>query len=59
MISLFFEKIVHDYKAGKCTEDLAAFLSKSYKESLEPFHGWMARQLFGVRKTTCDLANRY
>ena len=48
MIQLFFEKIIHDYKNGKITEDLVACLKKSYKEALEPYHGWMAQQLFGV-----------
>ncbi|XP_033219838.1 pleckstrin homology domain-containing family A member 8 [Belonocnema kinseyi] len=48
MIQLFFEKIIQDYKTGNITEDLVASLKKSYKESLEPFHGWMAQQLFGL-----------
>lgn len=48
MIQTFFEKIVDDYKSGKETEDLAATLEKAYAESLEPYHGWMAKQLFGV-----------
>ncbi|XP_043469315.1 glycolipid transfer protein A [Leptopilina heterotoma] len=46
MIQLFFEKIVQDHKSGQATEDLVACLKKSYKESLEPYHGWMAQQLF-------------
>lgn len=49
MILLFFEKIVEDNKAGKTTEDLVAFLKEAYKETLEPYHGWMAQQLFNVR----------
>lgn len=48
MILLFFEKIVVDHKAGKTTEDLVAFLKEAYKETLEPYHGWMAQQLFNV-----------
>lgn len=48
MILLFFEKIVEDSKADTPTEDLVAFLKKSYKEALEPYHGWMAQQLFDV-----------
>ncbi|XP_051153697.1 glycolipid transfer protein [Leptopilina boulardi] len=48
MIQLFFEKIVQDYKSGQITEDLVACLKKSYKEALEPYHGWMAQQLFGL-----------
>lgn len=48
MILLFFEKIVEDHKAGKATEDLVAFLKEAYKETLEPYHGWMAQQLFNV-----------
>ncbi|XP_012282390.1 glycolipid transfer protein [Orussus abietinus] len=48
MILLFFEKIIEDHKADKATEDLVAFLKKSYKEALEPYHGWMAQQLFGL-----------
>ncbi|XP_032668563.1 glycolipid transfer protein [Odontomachus brunneus] len=47
MILLFFEKIVDDHKAGKATEDLVAFLKEAYHETLEPYHGWMAQQLFG------------
>lgn len=48
MFLLFFEKIVEDAKTGTPTEDLVAFLKKSYKEALEPYHGWMAQQLFDV-----------
>jgi len=50
MILLFFERIVEDHKAGKATEDLVAFLKEAYKETLEPYHGWMAQQLFNVRE---------
>ncbi|XP_033339402.1 pleckstrin homology domain-containing family A member 8 [Megalopta genalis] len=48
MILLFFEKIVEDGKTDSPTEDLVAFLKKSYKEALEPYHGWMAQQLFDI-----------
>ncbi|XP_034178052.1 pleckstrin homology domain-containing family A member 8 [Osmia lignaria lignaria] len=48
MFLLFFEKIVQDAKTGTPTEDLVAFLKKSYKEALEPYHGWMAQQLFDL-----------
>ncbi|KAK2583317.1 hypothetical protein KPH14_009319 [Odynerus spinipes] len=48
MILLFFEKIVEDHNAGKATEDLVAFLKEAYKLSLEPYHGWMVQQLFGL-----------
>lgn len=48
MILLFLEKIVQDIETGSPTEDLVAFLKKSYKEALEPYHGWMAQQLFDV-----------
>ncbi|XP_076285407.1 glycolipid transfer protein isoform X1 [Lasioglossum baleicum] len=48
MILLFFEKIIEDSKTGSPTEDLVAFLKKSYKEALEPYHGWMAQQLFDI-----------
>lgn len=48
MILLFFERIIEDHKAGNVTEDLVAFLRKAYKETLEPYHGWMAQQLFNV-----------
>ncbi|OAD52308.1 Pleckstrin homology domain-containing family A member 8, partial [Eufriesea mexicana] len=48
MILLFLEKIVQDTKTGTPTEDLVAFLKKSYKEALEPYHGWMAQQLFDL-----------
>jgi len=48
LILLFFEKIIEDHKAGKATEDLVAFLREAYKETLEPYHGWMAQQLFNV-----------
>ncbi|XP_076242042.1 glycolipid transfer protein [Calliopsis andreniformis] len=48
MILLFFEKIVEDSKTSTPTEDLVAFLKKSYKEALERYHGWMAQQLFDL-----------
>lgn len=50
MILLFFEKIIEDHKAGNATDDLVAFLKEAYKETLEPYHGWMAQQLFNVSK---------
>lgn len=50
MIQLFFDKIIEDHKTGKASEDLVAFLKRAYKEALEPYHGWMAQQLFGVRR---------
>ncbi|XP_057327068.1 putative protein PLEKHA9 isoform X1 [Microplitis mediator] len=53
MIQLFIDKIVKNSKAvpaktGNEAEDLVASVKDSYKESLEPYHGWMAQQLFGV-----------
>lgn len=48
LILLFLEKIIKDHNAGRETEDLGAFLTEAYKESLEPHHGWMIRQLFGL-----------
>lgn len=48
MILLFFERIVEDHKVGKATDDLVACLKEAYKETLEPYHGWMAQQLFNV-----------
>nr|XP_012142663.1 PREDICTED: glycolipid transfer protein isoform X2 [Megachile rotundata] len=48
MLLLFFESIVEDTKTGTPTEDLVAFLKKAYKEALEPYHGWMAQQLFDL-----------
>lgn len=48
MILLFFERIVETHKAEEATEDLVAFLREAYKETLEPYHGWMAQQLFNV-----------
>lgn len=48
MILLFFEKIVETHKTEEATEDLVAFLREAYKETLEPYHGWMAQQLFNV-----------
>ncbi|XP_012228164.1 pleckstrin homology domain-containing family A member 8 [Linepithema humile] len=48
MILLFFERIIEDHKAGNATEDLVAFLKEAYKETLEPYHGWMAQQLFSL-----------
>lgn len=48
MILLFFEKIIEDHNTGKATDDLVAFLKEAYKMSLEPYHGWMIQQLFGV-----------
>lgn len=48
MILLFFERIVEDHKVGTATEDLVASLKAAYTETLEPYHGWMVQQLFGV-----------
>ncbi|XP_024870167.1 glycolipid transfer protein isoform X1 [Temnothorax curvispinosus] len=48
MILLFFERIVEDHKTGESTEDLVAFLREAYKEVFEPYHGWMAQQLFNL-----------
>ncbi|XP_057327069.1 putative protein PLEKHA9 isoform X2 [Microplitis mediator] len=53
MIQLFIDKIVKNSKAvpaktGNEAEDLVASVKDSYKESLEPYHGWMAQQLFGL-----------
>ncbi|XP_043518342.1 glycolipid transfer protein isoform X2 [Frieseomelitta varia] len=48
MILLFFEQIIEDAKTTTPTEDLVAFLKKAYKEALEPYHGWMAQQLFDL-----------
>lgn len=48
MILLFLEKIIKDHNAGRETEDLGAFLAEAYKDSLEPHHGWMIKQLFSL-----------
>lgn len=48
MILLFFEQIIEDSKTATPTEDLVAFLKKAYKEALQPYHGWMAQQLFDL-----------
>lgn len=48
LILLFFERIVETHKSEEATEDLVAFLREAYKETLEPYHGWMAQQLFNV-----------
>ncbi|KAK0099122.1 hypothetical protein PV326_006586 [Microctonus aethiopoides] len=48
MIQLFLERIVENSEIGECTEDLVANIKDSYKDSLEPYHGWMAQQLFGL-----------
>ena len=48
LILLFFERIVETHKTGEATEDLVAFLREAYKETLEPYHGWLAQQLFNV-----------
>lgn len=48
MILLFFERIVETHKVEEPTEDLVAFLREAYKETLEPYHGWMAQQLFNL-----------
>ncbi|XP_012538897.1 glycolipid transfer protein A [Monomorium pharaonis] len=48
MILLFFERIVEAHKTEEPTEDLVAFLREAYKETLEPYHGWMAQQLFNL-----------
>jgi len=48
LILLFFERIVETHKSEEPTEDLVAFLREAYKETLEPYHGWMAQQLFNL-----------
>ncbi|XP_008206586.1 glycolipid transfer protein A isoform X2 [Nasonia vitripennis] len=48
MIQLFFEYIVYDFNSGKKSEDLMANICKSYELSLEPYHGYMAQQLFNL-----------
>ncbi|XP_014209160.1 glycolipid transfer protein isoform X2 [Copidosoma floridanum] len=48
MIQLFFEHMVNDFHAEQQTEDLVANLKKSYELSLEPYHGYMIQQLFGL-----------
>ncbi|EGI57776.1 PREDICTED: glycolipid transfer protein isoform X1 [Acromyrmex echinatior] len=48
LILLFFERIVETHKTGEATEDLVAFLREAYKETLEPYHGWLAQQLFNL-----------
>ncbi|KAL6263141.1 hypothetical protein P5V15_005942 [Pogonomyrmex californicus] len=48
MILLLFEKIVETHKTGEATEDLIIFLREAYKETLEPYHGWMTQQLFNL-----------
>lgn len=49
MIQLFFEYLVADFESGKGSEDVVAVLKKAYKMTLEPYHGYVAQQLFGVR----------
>ena len=49
MIQLFFEYVVHDFESGKGSDDLVACLNKAYERTLEPYHGYMAQQLFSVR----------
>lgn len=48
MIQLFLANIVEGCKVGESQEDLVANIKESYREALEPHHGWMAHQLFGV-----------
>jgi hypothetical protein len=48
MIQLFFEYIVNDLESGKGSEDLVACFNKSYELTLEPYHGYIAQQLYGV-----------
>ncbi|XP_020285919.1 glycolipid transfer protein isoform X2 [Pseudomyrmex gracilis] len=45
---MWLRRIIEDHKAGNATEDLVAFLRKAYKETLEPYHGWMTQQLFNL-----------
>lgn len=48
MILLFFEKIVEDHKTEKPSEELIAILRQAYQEALEPYHSWVAQQLFSL-----------
>lgn len=48
LLLLFFEKIVETHKTEQPPDDLAIFLREAYKETLEPYHGWMLQQLFNV-----------
>lgn len=48
MIQLFFARVVEAHQMGCASEELFPTLKDSYKESLEPHHGFMATQLFNV-----------
>ncbi|XP_074102409.1 uncharacterized protein LOC141529659 [Cotesia typhae] len=53
MIHLFVDRVIENARAippktGTEAEDLVVNIKNSYKESLEPYHGWMAQQLFGL-----------
>ncbi|XP_034945874.1 glycolipid transfer protein 1 [Chelonus insularis] len=48
MVMLFIEEIVKSSKTGEFIEDLGANIRYSYKKSLEPYHDWMAIQLFSL-----------
>ncbi|XP_011066887.1 PREDICTED: pleckstrin homology domain-containing family A member 8 isoform X2 [Acromyrmex echinatior] len=45
---MWLRRIVETHKTGEATEDLVAFLREAYKETLEPYHGWLAQQLFNL-----------
>ncbi|KAJ8676565.1 hypothetical protein QAD02_012352 [Eretmocerus hayati] len=48
MIQLFFEYLVNDLRNNQGSDDLMPNLKKSYELSLEPYHGYLAQQLFGL-----------
>lgn len=48
MVQTFFEYIVKDHESDNCTEEQVANLAKAYENTLEPYQGYTAQQLFYV-----------
>ncbi|XP_044008343.1 uncharacterized protein LOC122852538 isoform X2 [Aphidius gifuensis] len=46
MIQLIFSRIVEAHEMGDPPEELFPTIKDAYRESLEPYHGFMATQLF-------------
>lgn len=44
----FLNHIVDDFKSNKKSEDLSPFAQDSYRETLQKYHGFLARRLFNL-----------
>ncbi|XP_058810701.1 uncharacterized protein LOC131675661 [Phymastichus coffea] len=52
MVQTYFEYIVSDYESNKFIEDQTANFTMAYKNTLEPYQGYTAQQLFSLLMRT-------